>query len=245
MLNIVIPMAGEGSRFKKAGYKDPKPFIDVAGLPMIERVMQNLRSENARYILIARREHIEERADFLEYLIETYNAQLVVTDSLTKGTACTVLLARDLIDNEEPVRKFGQQGQEIIKIDDFIADAVARDLDGSMLTFIDEHRDPKWSFARLNEQGLVVEVKEKQVISEFATVGIYYFARGMDFVASANEMISVNDRVNNEFYTCPVYNYLLENPNKKVGIYDIKFQQMHGIGTPDDLKAYLRLNDAQ
>ncbi len=126
-----------------------------------------------------------------------------------------------------------------INITVFIEDCFKRKLDGSILTFIDPHRDKKWSFARINAEGLVVEVKEKVPISEYATVGIYLFTKGKYFVDSALDMIVNNDRVNNEFYTCPVYNYAIKE-GKRIGIYNLDFNKMFGIGTPDDLKLYLK-----
>ena len=98
--------------------------------------------------------------------------------------------------------------------------------------------NPKWSFAKLDQDNFVVEVKEKEVISDFATVGIYLFNTGSKFVDSAIDMIVENDRVNNEFYTCPVYNYMIKR-GAKIGIFNIKFEQMHGIGTPEDLIKYV------
>ena len=127
-----------------------------------------------------------------------------------------------------------------INIADFIDDCLERELDGSILTFIDEHKDPKWSFAKIDENNFVTEVKEKVVISEYATVGIYFYTKGKEFVNAAIDMIIENERIKNEFYTCPTYNYIIAE-NKKIGIYNIDFEQMHGIGTPDDLNIYMLL----
>ncbi|HWJ93058.1 MAG TPA: hypothetical protein VNR87_18220, partial [Flavisolibacter sp.] len=121
---------------------------------------------------------------------------------------------------------------------EFIEDAAKKELDGSILTFIDAELNPKWSFAKTDEQGFVTEVQEKKAISKFATVGIYYFTKGSDFVNGAIDMIIRNDRVNNEFYTCPVYNYLIAE-GKKIGIYNIDADAMHGTGTPEDLRTYI------
>ena len=131
---------------------------------------------------------------------------------------------------------------QIVDIDiaAFIDDCKNRELDGSILTFVDEHKDPKWSFAKIDDNGLVKEVKEKEVISPYATVGIYLYSKGSDFVNSAVDMIARNDRVNNEFYTCPTYNYAIKD-GLKIGIYNIHFNQMHGIGTPEDLNSYLKI----
>lgn len=238
MINIVIPMAGQGSRFAQAGYEKPKPFIDVDGKPMIVRVLENLDYPDARYILIARKEHIEKEVDLVKQIEKEFNAIFISIDKLTEGTACTVLYARKYINNDEPLLIANSDQIVDINIVDFIDDCKDRNLDGSILTFVDIHQDPKWSFAKLDENQLVTEVKEKIVISEFATVGIYLYSRGKEFVNASIDMIIENDRVNNEFYTCPTYNYAIKE-GSKIGIYNMEFQKMHGIGTPKDLNLYI------
>jgi len=233
-------MAGLGSRFASAGYKAPKPLIDVAGQPMIVRVMENLQQPDAKFTLLARKEHIDSNWEMVTQIQSQFNAVFVPIDKLTEGTACTVLFARThLAPNEEVVIANSDQ-----IIDDcftqFLLDTKTRNLDGSILTFIDSELNPKWSFAKIDSAGLVTEVQEKKAISEFATVGVYYFKRADELVDGIIQMIIENDRVNNEFYTCPVYNYLIRR-GKKVGIFNIEQSQMHGIGTPEDLNIYLKL----
>lgn len=237
-MNIVIPMAGLGSRFAKAGYKKPKPFIDVNGLPMISRVMENLAYPNARYLLIARKEHLEQEKELVAQIEATYNAQFIGIDKLTEGTACTVLFARKYIDNAEPLLIANSDQLVDIDVCAYIDDCLTRGFDGSILTFSDHELNPKWSFAKIDEKGVVIEVQEKKAISEYATVGIYFFSKGKDFVDGAVDMIIQNDRVNNEFYTCPVYNYTISAGKRNI-IYNIHFPQMHGLGTPEDLEKYL------
>ena len=238
MLNIVLPIAGAGSRFVDAGYTTPKPFIDVAGEPMIVKVLENLKYENARYILLARTEHMEKEPDLVKRIEDTYNAIFIPVDKLTEGAACTVLYAKDHIDNEEPLMIANSDQIVDMEISSYIEDCFDRKLDGSILTFVDKHRDPKWSFARIDEDGMVLEVKEKVVISEYATVGIYLYTEGKDFVHAASDMIAEDNRVNNEFYVCPTYNYLIRE-QKRIGIFNIEFDSMHGLGTPEDLNLYL------
>ncbi len=240
MINVVIPMAGQGSRFMNAGFDKPKPFINVNGKPMIERVLENLKINNARYILIGRAEHIQKEIELVNEIKKKYNAVFIEIDNLTEGTACTVLYARKLINNDYPLLIANSDQIIDIKIQSFIDDAISRNLAGSILTFVDSELNPKWSFAKLNEENLVVEVKEKEAISNFATVGIYFFSKGSDFVNSAIDMIIDNNRVNNEFYTCPVYNYQIYN-GARIGIFNIEPNKMHGIGTPEDLDQYLKL----
>jgi NDP-sugar pyrophosphorylase family protein len=239
MINIVIPMAGQGSRFAKAGYEKPKPFIDVDGKPMIVRVLENLAYPDARYILIARKEHLEKEKELVKQIEEEFNAIFVSIDNLTEGTACTVLYARKYINNNEPLLIANSDQIVDMDISTMIDDCRQKELDGSILTFIDKYQDPKWSFAKLDKNNFVTEVREKVVISEYATVGIYFYTRGKEFVNATIDMIIENDRVNNEFYTCPTYNYAIKD-NAKIGIYNIKFEQMHGIGTPEDLNIFLR-----
>ena len=238
MINIIIPMAGLGSRFLEAGYEKPKPFIDVSGKPMIERVLENLNVENAQFILVARKEHLEQERELVNYIKREFKLLFISINQLTEGTACTVLSARKYINNQFPL--LIANSDQIIDIDlkEFLDDANERDLDGSIITFYDEDKNPKWSFAELDKKDQVIRVKEKEAISNHATVGIYYFKTGTIFVDGAIDMIASNDRVNNEFYTCPVYNYVIAD-KKKIGIYEIPYESMHGLGTPEDLNSYV------
>lgn len=231
-------MAGLGSRFSEVGYDKPKPFIDVNGKPMIVRVLDNLSYPNAHFILVARKEHLEREKVLVALIEKEYNATFISIDKLTEGTACTVLYARKYINNNLPLLIANSDQIIDISIKDYIDDCFKRNLDGSILTFKDVELNPKWSFAKLDTNDIVVEVKEKEAISEFATVGIYLFNKGSQFIDAAIDMIIENDRVNNEFYTCPVYNYMIKE-SAKIGIYNIEFEAMHGIGTPDDLSLYL------
>jgi NDP-sugar pyrophosphorylase family protein len=238
-INILIPAAGNGRRFADVGYKDPKPFIEVKGKTMIENVLDNLRYQNAKYIIMAREDHVDKRYDLVKKIQDNYNVEFVVVKKLTEGAACTVLKARELINNETPL--FIANSDQIVDIDiaNFIDDAFARRLDGSILTFIDKEKNPKWSFVKAKEDGLITEVREKSPISNRATVGIYLFSKGKNFVDSAIDMIVENDRINNEFYVCPVYNYCIKK-GQKIGYFDIDSNSMNGIGTPEDLEIYLK-----
>ena len=240
-INVVIPMAGLGSRFTKAGYDLPKPFIDVRGKPMIFRVLENLTIPNAEYFLIIRKEFLLQYFDQINLIKNKYNVTFIEIDKLTEGSACTVLFARNFINNDNPLLIANSDQIIDININDFLKDMFDRSLDGSILTFIDEEQNPKWSFAKIDFNNYVIEVKEKKAISKYATVGIYLFKNGKDFVNYSIDMIIENERVNNEFYTCPVYNYAIKDL-KKIGIFNIKHDQMHGIGTPEDLLIFLNKN---
>jgi NDP-sugar pyrophosphorylase family protein len=235
-------MAGEGSRFVKAGYKLPKPFIDVGGKPMISCVLDNLDSKNFDVVLLARTAHLEAEPGLAETLMEEHGSRIVKVDRLTEGSVCTILLARREIDRNAPL--LIANCDQIVDFDcaTFIKDCLDRKLDGSILVFREPDRDTKWSYALVNDDGIVVETREKVAISDLATVGIYFFAKAAHFIDAAIDMMARNDRVNNEFYTCLVYNYMIAQ-GQRVGIYEIAQDAMHGIGVPEDLDVYIRLCD--
>lgn len=241
-INIVIPMAGLGSRFADAGYDKPKPFIDVKGKPMIVRVLENLAIKNAKYILIGRKEHLLQETQLVRQIEEEYGAVFIGIDKLTEGSACTVLFAREYINNDTPLLIANSDQIIDFEIDEFINDNFNRSLNGSILVFKDPTKNKKWSYLKMDSNTYVTEVKEKDPISDLATVGIYFFSKGSEFVNGAIDMIINNDRFANEFYTCPVYNYLIKNKSL-IGAFEIPMEVMHGIGTPDDLKTYLKWQD--
>ena len=237
-INLLVPAAGLGSRFLKEGWKTPKPFINVNGKPMINQVLDNVGNDKSITTVIIQQELLDQRPEYAESLREKVD-NLMALDKYTEGTASTVLFARKHINNSLPLLIANSDQIVDFDVDDYINDCHRRGLDGSILVFRDHHKDPKWSFAKLDENGLVVKVAEKDPISDLATVGIYYFSRGSDFVDGAIDMIVANDRVNGEFYTCPVYNYMITS-GAKIGIYEINHDSMSGIGTPNDLESYLQ-----
>lgn len=232
-LNILIPMAGAGSRFIEAGYTFPKPLIEVSGKAMIERVVANLNVDG-NFIFLVRDEHLR------QYNLEPYlkllknQVQIVTVNELTEGAAITALLARELIDTEEPL--LIANSDQIIEWDssETLYSFGNPGIDGGIITFQAHH--PKWSFARVDSDGWVTEVAEKLPISDFATAGIYYWARGRDFVRFADQMIRKNIRTNGEFYICPVYNEAIADGLK---IKASSARKMWGLGTPEDLSAFL------
>lgn len=237
-MKIIIPMAGKGSRFADCGYDHPKPFIMVNGKPMILRVIENLNIKGAKFILIGQNNHLKNYKKIIKNIENNYSATFLPIDSQTDGAAMTILFARQLMKlNEEVVIANSDQ---IIDncFEDFIKDARKRCLDGAILSFLDKEKNSKWSFVKLNSNKMVTEVKEKKAISNIATVGIYYFKKVELMIDGIIQMIIENDRVNNEFYVCPVYNYLIRN-KKSVGIFNIKQNQMNSLGTPQDLDNYL------
>ena len=231
-MNILIPMAGAGSRFASAGYTFPKPLIEIRGKPMIQVVVDNLNI-NATYTYIVRTEHLEKYN--LKYLLNmmTPGCNVIDVNHLTEGAACTTLLAEKFINNDSPLLIANSDQFIEWNSGNFMYSMTSGNADGGILTFENSH--PKWSYVKTDESGYVTDLAEKKVISNKATVGIYYWNRGSEYVKYAKQMIEKNIRVNNEFYVAPVYNEAIAE-GKKIKIFDI--DKMWGIGTPEDLNYF-------
>lgn len=236
-MNVLIPMAGAGSRFQQAGYTFPKPLIDVEGKPMIQVVVDNLNIE-ATFIYVVQKEHrVKYNLDTLLNLI-TPNCKIVEVDGITEGAACTTLLAKEYIDNDESLVMANSDQFLEWDSNEFMYKMIEQKVDGGIVTFTATH--PKWSFAKIDEYGYVTEVAEKNPISDIATVGVYYWSKGSDYVKYTEQMIEKNIRTNNEFYVCPVFNEAIGD-NKKIKTFNI--DKMWGLGTPEDLNLYLKNYD--
>lgn len=233
-LNVLIPMAGAGTRFAEAGYSFPKPLIEVDGKPMIQLVVENIGMD-ANYIYVCQEEHRQKfNLDTMMNMM-TSNNSIVSIDRITEGAACTALLAEDHINNDDPL--FFANSDQYVKWDpvEFMYNMQESDCDGGIVTFKATH--PKWSFAEIDEDGFVIRVAEKDPISDNATVGFYYWKKGSDFVKYARQMIEANFRTNGEFYVCPVFNMAIRD-GKKIKAYHV--DEMWGLGTPEDLELYKR-----
>ena len=232
-LNILIPMAGAGSRFKEAGYIFPKPLIEINNKPMIQWVIESLKLEG-NYIFIVQKEHQEKYNINSVLKILKPNCKIIELDSVTEGAACTTLLAKKFINSNNPL--------VIANSDQYIEwnsiksmyNFNSKKIDGSILTFEATH--PKWSYAKVDKNNFVLEVAEKKVISKNATVGVYYWKKGSDYIKYAESMIKKNIRVNKEFYVCPVFNEAIQD-KKKIIIDEVL--EMHGLGIPEDLNNFL------
>ena len=233
-LNVLIPMAGAGSRFAQQGYTFPKPLIEVNGKPMIQVVVENLNIE-AHYIFIVQQEHYEKYN--LKYLLNLIapNCDIVQVNGITEGAACSTLLAKDYINSDAPLVMANSDQYVEWNSNECMYAFTADEIDGGIVTFESSH--PKWSYAKLGSDGFVSEVAEKKPISNEATVGIYYWKHGSDYVKYAEDMIAKNIRVNNEFYVCPVFNQAIED-DKKIKVKRVN--KMWGIGTPEDLENFLK-----
>jgi len=227
-------MAGAGSRFASAGYTFPKPLIDVNGKPMIQLVVDNLGLEGTYHFIVQSSHRQQYNLDNMLNLISP-GCRVIEVDGVTEGAACTSLLAKEFIDNDNPL--FFANSDQFAEWNpiEFMYKMQETDCDGGIVTFDSTH--PKWSFARTDDNGIVTEVAEKNPISKHATVGFYYWKKGSDFVKYAEQMIKKDIRVNNEFYVCPVFNEAIKD-GKKIRTYDIS--EMWGLGTPEDLEYFLK-----
>jgi len=233
-LNVLIPMAGAGSRFAQAGYTFPKPLIQVNGTPMIQVVVDNLQLD-ANYIFVVQKEHVEKYNIDSMLKIIVPNCTVIETNGLTEGAACTALLAKEFINNDNPL--FFANSDQFVEWNpiEFMYAMQETQADGGIVAFKDTH--PKWSFAKVDDNGIVTEVAEKNPISDDATVGYYYWKNGSDFVKYAEQMIQKNIRVNNEFYVCPVFNEAIQD-GKIIKIH--RAEKMWGLGTPEDLDFFTK-----
>jgi NDP-sugar pyrophosphorylase family protein len=241
MLNIVVPMAGSGKKFVEKGYTFPKPLIEISGEPMIQRVVKNLTpKKDHRFIFVCRREHYEQYKLGSMLQLIAPNCKVVISNASTEGAVCTVLLAKEHINTSEPLIIANSDQFVDVDINQFINATEVVGLDGLIMTFKSTH--PKWSFVKLGADGFVMETAEKNPISNDATVGIYYYTKGSDFVFGAENMIRKDIRTNNEFYVCPVFNELILQ-DKKYKIFEIGAEKMYSWGTPEDLDNFLKNSD--
>lgn len=223
--NIIIPMAGEGSRFFDVGYTTPKPLIDVLGKPMFMWTVESLGIQ-ANYTFLVQKKHILEFNIDKVILRYVPKANIVEVKEVTEGAACTVLLAEKYIDSRPLI---------IANCDQYIEwdNIIPENGDGAIALF--KATDKKWSFASI-KNGVIDRVAEKNPISNNATAGYYYWKNGLDFIESAKQMIAKNIRTNNEFYTCPVYNEAIGNGKTIIPFF---INKMWGLGTPEDLDKFI------
>lgn len=246
-MNIVVPAAGLGSRMQMAGFKEIKPFIPVYGKAILWWALRNLIRNygDDKFIFLFQKQHIKQYniLDKLKKITENLNIinhQIVEVDGLTEGTGCTCLLAKHLVNNDESLLvSNSDQFIDNFVIDDMIEFFECSDLDGGFLTYFREN-DPKWSYVRVNEAGLVTEVAEKVPISSYCNTGHYWWRHGKDMIWSVEQEVKLNKRVNNEFYLATSYSELIDN-NKKIGVYNLQSKQtFFGLGVPKDIEEFIK-----
>jgi beta-phosphoglucomutase-like phosphatase (HAD superfamily)/dTDP-glucose pyrophosphorylase len=250
-IHVVVPMAGLGSRFSKAGYTVPKPFISVFGKPMIQWVIDNMKVQpeiyggitianpwSLKFHFIVQQAHLD--AYNFDELCKSCDLDYTITPitSVTEGAACSVLLAKEHINNDEPLVIVNSDQFLEWDQNEFYRALCNNEFDGCISVFEQNNPDDiKWSYSKTDSKGIVTEVAEKKYISNWATTGIYGWNLGSDYVRYAEQMISKNIRVNGEFYVCPVYNEAIS-----AGGYIRNFacKKIWGLGVPEDLEKFLK-----
>ena len=230
--NILVPMAGLGSRFIKEGFKVPKQLINIKDKHLIDISLDCLDYEGCNLIFVVRDEtiynfHMDEllRKKFGD------DIKIVVLDKLTDGSVCSCLYAEEYIDNDAPLVIHTLD----IEFRPVFNPHVMNDLNGDGLILTFKSNSTNYSYAKVDRHGHVTETAEKKAISSNACVGIYGFKKGSDFCKYAREMIERDLRTKNEFYISPLYNLLVEDGKK---ILTEPVDKMHIFGTPDEFHFY-------
>lgn len=231
--NLLIPIAGKGSRFPREEFFLPKPLILIDDKTIIEWTMDSIDYSDCNLIFIVREEHV------LEFSIDSFlrskfgnDIQIISTEKVTDGSVCSCRLAEHLIDNDLPL---------IIHCSDIFCEPklnpveIDKDVDGFILTF--KSNNPNYSYSELDSDNLVTRVAEKQVISNQASVGLYYFKTGHLFIKYSDQMIIQNLRTNNEFFIAPLYNLLISDGLK---VTTKEVEKMHIFGTPDEYNFFTK-----
>jgi NDP-sugar pyrophosphorylase family protein len=232
-------MAGLGSRFLTKGFQTPKPLIDVNGKTMIIRAIESLGIKDATYLFVISKNQYTKIIK--EEIRKHVTCEFIEIDYITEGPASSALLFEQQINNDEEL--IIANCDQIMEWDADLFLMNARCYDGAIVTYY--ATTDKNSYARIDRQGHVVEIREKQVISNISLNGIHYWKKGNSFINSARAMIEVDDRApNGEFYVGPTYNYMIKE-NLKVGIYHIPNQMHHPVGVPEDLEKFLTYENSK
>ena len=236
MINVLVLMSGPSEAFKDAGFAYPKNLIEIGGQSMVQRVLDHLltfKILDAQFVCVLRREENRKyHTAAVIHLVESA-AKIVEVNSTTTGAACSALLAVEFINNSEPlIIVNGDQLLFEINLPKIVVGFQQQNLDGGIIVFQDIH--PRWSFVKCDTNGLVIETAEKRPISNLATAGFYYFARGSDFVDATTEMIKKNAQVNGQFYICPAYNELILR-QRRIGVHVINKSSYQSLATPSDV----------
>src|ERR1051325_1623404 len=208
-MKVVVPMAGRGSRFARAGVEKPKPLISIADRPMLAWAMESLKGLNSNEVIfIVLREHeIRHGVSNLVHELVGESAQVILLEGVTEGQLCTVLAARELINCEEDLLI---ASSDTYVVSNVLSDIQFRTSKCHGLISAAEIPGDHWSFARTDETGAVVEVAEKVRISNHASTGLYYFSSGREFVAVADEIISNGEKTKGEYYVISVFEKYIE-----------------------------------
>ena len=227
--NLLLPIAGKAQRFINEGYTMPKPLIMAKDKHIIDWALESIETSECNLIFAVRLDHVH-NFGIDDILRQKFGNQIkiVIVDRVTRGSVETCLLAREHINNDLPLIIYTP---DVYFQPTFDPSSVSSNLDGFLLTF--KANSSAHSYVELGPDGYAVRTAEKEVISQNAAVGVYYYKTGKMFVDYADRLIEEDIRVKNEFYISQVYNeYILDN--KKIIHYPIV--EIFSINTPAELK---------
>jgi len=237
-MNFLITMAGEGRRFREAGYELPKMLIEAKGKTLLEWSIDSLPLNLcSRLIFVAQQKH-EDEFQLSKRIISIYGEQIrslhfKFIDKLTRGQSETACLAKDLVDLSEPLLIFNIDTQFFSS--SLEKNLLTKNIDGVLGAFYSE--EPRFSFAALNDEGFVTKTAEKEVISSNALTGLYHFTFSQDFFDAAEVAFANNEITKGEFYIAPLYNHLIKKGRKL--IVDMA-DEVNILGTPEELGLFLK-----
>ncbi len=238
---VVVPMGGRGTRYSNKGYETPKPLITVAGKPMFLWALKSLEDvEYEKLIFIALKQHEQQyqiSKSLTKYVEKPF--ELVLLDEVTEGQLCTVLKAKEFFKMDDDLL--------IIASDSLIKSEIGKDIANrdpytkGIISVINLPGD-RWSFAKVDKEGNVTEVAEKERISDHASTGLYYFSNAGDFLSASDSIIQYKEKTKGEYYVIPVYQKLIGKKEKiKISI----ASEMWDMGTPEAkeiFENYLKYN---
>lgn len=242
-MNVIMPVVGEGRRFKEAGYPVLKPFIKLRGRMMIEWALDPIPEDWTVWLICQKKDELT----FRNNLPRRTNLALIPVPGPSEGAALTVMAAAPFLDKDEPVavvncdQWFRLQGVDLADpshppynaLGGTVNFAMDRNWDGFILTFKGE--GTRWSYVK-SQGDWVREVAEKRVISDQATVGFYWFREAGGLVRGICDMVSANMRTNDEFYLAPVYNELIWRHRHRIK--SVPVDEFWGLGTPEDVEKF-------
>jgi NDP-sugar pyrophosphorylase family protein len=237
-MNILIPMNGLGSRFKPK-FKNPKPLISYLGKSIFEHSVDTIGINGKFIFLIPKYEDEKYNLLFLKKIKKLKNESItIVCEKKTDGSVETCLLAEEIINNNDELLIVNCDHFLNWNGDLFLNFIHNENLDCCVTTYnhgeiILNEKSP-YSFAKLNDDGFVIETKEKTAISSHSMNGIHYWKKGSDFIESAKNLIKNDIKTNNEFYLSETFNYLINN-GKKMKIFKMEDDNFFSLGTPEDL----------
>ena len=237
-INYIFPAAGKGQRFRDVGIDTPKPLILVNDIPLLIWAISNfdIRDSDQIWIICFKAHGIREFFT-INYPALAKRIKFIEISEITNGPATTVSLAVKEIDDSESIIVANTDQYVFADLTDFSNSVRKGEFEGDILTM--NATGSQWSYLTKDSNNLVDNVIEKKQISDEATVGIYGFSKSIYFKKSYEKMVNLNDRVNNEFYVAPLYNYMIQN-NQKIISHNIGTvgNQVMGTGVPTDLNIF-------